>query len=494
SLARLARTCRTFSDSSLDILWRSQESLAPLLRCFPPHVWEITESLGIHRPAFHFRSVPRTQDWDRVLVYASRVQEISVGGGGKEAERLLLQVLEVLTMSSPIAILLPNLRTLAWNAQAPALSTHICLFLAPSLASISLDITAIAIHLPHLPRLSYIASYLPCLTDITIVAPIVDAGFDEEVVEEVAAFVLELKNAQRLSLPALVPTAYQHVASLSGFTDLTVQSLGRCPSPEDLMSNTDSGFAELRRLWVEAATLHLAANLLRWCSETPLESFRLSCSALTPAIVVSDFFATFRRYHDHLTSIDIRLSTSFPAPHDQPQYAVTSSVLRPLLLFRNLQNLQIRSSLDFSLDDEFVEAMSKAWPSITNIRFHVTTRDLGLVGTWGGSITLSGVAALARCPLLYDLEIDVDARVVPDVPQLPSYSPQASLKFLSVGSSPIDSAPSVATFLGTIFAAYPRTEADDDGPTHTKWKEVWTLLLAARPPQRGWTMEELLNL
>ncbi|KAJ6457114.1 hypothetical protein C8R47DRAFT_1082142 [Mycena vitilis] len=324
--------------------------------------------------------------------------------------------------------------------------------------------------------------------NITIDAPVIDGGFNEEVIEEVAAFVLELKNAQRLSLPALVPNAYQHVG---GLADLTIQSLGRCPSPEDSMSNTDSGFSELRRL---ATTLDLATNLLRWCSETPLESFQLSCSALTPTVGVSHFFTTFRDHcsHDHLTSIDIRLSKSFPAD-DQPQYAVTSSVLRPLLLFPNLRNLQIRSWADFSLDDEFAEAMSKAWPNITDIRFHVTARDFGVVGTWGGSVTLLGVAALARCPLLSDLEIDVDARTVPDILQLPSHSPQASLKFLSVGSSPIDSAPSVATFLGTIFSACPRIEGDDDGPTHTAWEEVWTLLLATRPPQPGWTIEELLE-
>ena len=34
SLSVLARTCRTFSDPSLDFLWARLDSLTPLIRCF----------------------------------------------------------------------------------------------------------------------------------------------------------------------------------------------------------------------------------------------------------------------------------------------------------------------------------------------------------------------------------------------------------------------------------------------------------------------------
>lgn len=36
ALAALARTCRGFTEPSLDLLWRRLNSLAPLLRCFQP--------------------------------------------------------------------------------------------------------------------------------------------------------------------------------------------------------------------------------------------------------------------------------------------------------------------------------------------------------------------------------------------------------------------------------------------------------------------------
>jgi hypothetical protein len=43
-LARLARTCRCFMECALDILWRTQHSLSPLIMCLPRGTWEIHSS------------------------------------------------------------------------------------------------------------------------------------------------------------------------------------------------------------------------------------------------------------------------------------------------------------------------------------------------------------------------------------------------------------------------------------------------------------------
>lgn len=40
TLAKLARTCRTFSEPSFNALWRVQSSLVPLLRTMPDDLWE----------------------------------------------------------------------------------------------------------------------------------------------------------------------------------------------------------------------------------------------------------------------------------------------------------------------------------------------------------------------------------------------------------------------------------------------------------------------
>lgn len=42
-VARLARTCKALADPALDVLWRTQHSLAPLVMCLPPDVWQLTK-------------------------------------------------------------------------------------------------------------------------------------------------------------------------------------------------------------------------------------------------------------------------------------------------------------------------------------------------------------------------------------------------------------------------------------------------------------------
>ncbi|KIK21387.1 hypothetical protein PISMIDRAFT_78034, partial [Pisolithus microcarpus 441] len=38
-VARLARTCKAFKAPALDVLWRTQSSLSPLIMCLPNHLW-----------------------------------------------------------------------------------------------------------------------------------------------------------------------------------------------------------------------------------------------------------------------------------------------------------------------------------------------------------------------------------------------------------------------------------------------------------------------
>jgi len=39
TVAALARCCKTFEEPMLDELWKTQDRLTPLLKCFPKGVW-----------------------------------------------------------------------------------------------------------------------------------------------------------------------------------------------------------------------------------------------------------------------------------------------------------------------------------------------------------------------------------------------------------------------------------------------------------------------
>jgi hypothetical protein len=45
SLARLARTCRAFNDSALDVLWETLESFTILVQCLPRDLWRVANAI-----------------------------------------------------------------------------------------------------------------------------------------------------------------------------------------------------------------------------------------------------------------------------------------------------------------------------------------------------------------------------------------------------------------------------------------------------------------
>ena len=42
-IARLARTCKSFMEPALDILWRTQGAVSPLVMCLPFDLWKRTD-------------------------------------------------------------------------------------------------------------------------------------------------------------------------------------------------------------------------------------------------------------------------------------------------------------------------------------------------------------------------------------------------------------------------------------------------------------------
>lgn len=46
-IARLAGTCMAFMDPALDILWKTQSSLSPLVMCLPAHLWILEVDQGV---------------------------------------------------------------------------------------------------------------------------------------------------------------------------------------------------------------------------------------------------------------------------------------------------------------------------------------------------------------------------------------------------------------------------------------------------------------
>ncbi|OBZ66705.1 hypothetical protein A0H81_13154 [Grifola frondosa] len=72
SLAALARTCRAFKDTALDILWCNQRGLENIIKCISPDVLE--ERPGDVVPLLYFKRPLRDSDLYRFDFYAPRIK------------------------------------------------------------------------------------------------------------------------------------------------------------------------------------------------------------------------------------------------------------------------------------------------------------------------------------------------------------------------------------------------------------------------------------
>jgi hypothetical protein len=50
----LAMTCHTFEDMALDVLWRTQVNLVPLIKCMPKDLWKEVPTSGFSRTLVSF--------------------------------------------------------------------------------------------------------------------------------------------------------------------------------------------------------------------------------------------------------------------------------------------------------------------------------------------------------------------------------------------------------------------------------------------------------
>ncbi|KAJ7743368.1 hypothetical protein B0H16DRAFT_1422944 [Mycena metata] len=505
SLARIARTCRGFSDIALDILWREQYSLLHLLKCLPSHTWEMVDptTFFISRQKIRFRAPVRTPDWDRVLFYARRVQTMSVYT--QLPAGAWLEAVELLAISLPVTTLFPRLRTLKWATEEPALFPYIRMFLSPTLKSIDL-------HFPsdssRLSVLSYLSSKVPSLAIVNIHRPPQHSPeFDQQLAEEATIFLLAVRNIQEFTVPAVLPAAYERLASLSSLKRLTIENLDGCPPPDVITSDLPS-FRSLTHLHVEGSTIQLVKNLLQWCERTPLESFYSRSNAPATGAVVYDLLVTLSDgcIHHRLTLIDIQLgglNAIVAIGPNATAYEILPATLRPLLMFPNLSSFTISSPFSVSLDNDFIDAMSIAWPKIETISFRGSTTTSRPI--------LSALSTFAlRCPHLRYLELEFDASTVPQGPHPPTQAPhvrQTRLVALDVGDSPIESPTRVAHFLSATFPdlqditanrtqdlTEEEEELDQTGHSaYHKWREVEKLvplLAAARSEEETFWMAQ----
>ncbi|KAF8215139.1 hypothetical protein K438DRAFT_771050 [Mycena galopus ATCC 62051] len=471
-LASVARTCTTLQGPALDHLWSSTALSKILIRCMPSDLWAVATVDGKRgeKRAILLRPM-RDSDWIRVHLYAPRVKALSHDKGLS-----LRGIFPALSMTLPDA-LFPNLQTLDWGASDEDFH-YIHLFLRPTLTKIKLSPSSDS----DSSLLSTLMVKCPRLTDITIstlLRPRVP----------VSEFVCKLQSAENISVTILDAVALQHVSHLDTLKSLTLHTLPETLKLESSLVSRKARFPVLRQLSIVDTEVEPATQLLRWCSDVPLDTFDVvfyePLTAEEMSGLVTAMSAAFLQ--SSLTGLSIGNSCDdLNSDFDPDIYLNPFQSLRHVFSFANLTSLTIASPLGFDLDDEVVLELAGAWPRIVVLQLGVRC------SARTPRTTLSCLDSFAQnCPRLQLLNMLLDATVVPIRTTFPV---QRRLHTLDVDHSPLAADHvSVARFLSERFPEmtdietfreyydnddeYDRMFVDDDVRLHNRWKEVQELLL-----------------
>ncbi|KAJ7485195.1 hypothetical protein B0H11DRAFT_2018435 [Mycena galericulata] len=417
TLSVLARTAKFFY-YALDLLWKEQHDLTPLLNCMPPDIWDTDEvtqdgtvreegSLEIPRDTktmlfVGLRRPVLPADLDRLLFYSRRVKILLV-------HDVINVAADDLRTCLAGQILFPNLTTMLWG-HADSFC-DIPLYLGPNIKYLGL---ALNDSRPQLCLLSTLTRRYPMLRTVDINLPPSAATANS-----VSDAVCGLREVNRLTVNTLTTPALLHLATLPDLRVLNIMSVGDVLVPEVL---PDERFPRLEHLSAGATAIEQCAVFLRLLSISPLKTafFALSDSQGSPPSAWTAFTAGLR---DHclpaaLNSIFVYHGAlpdtvaAFP-PDDAQSYASppTSAALAPLLAFPNLTCLVIEPSHGLALDEALLRDMAAAWPRMEKL-------VLGVSGSESGTTprpTLVSLRALlpfaVGCPNLQTLGVVVDARL-----------------------------------------------------------------------------------
>ncbi|KAH7906622.1 hypothetical protein BJ138DRAFT_1162238 [Hygrophoropsis aurantiaca] len=401
TLSALARTCQTFTEAALDVLWRDLKSFTKLIQCMPRDLWTIGPqtsdlSKGLKRHTLKLQRSITASDWAIFQKYSHRVRSTGVNVPG-----MALDSTCILALCSPSAPtpLLPNLTSLAWRQDS---DVHL-LLLARLFSPAILTSLHLLVELESAPPFSF--ENCPSLKYLHVTG---DQHFTSQpdVLERLKWSVNRLQSLETIIWPALGSE--------------TILSLSRLPVLKDATFNLPSDFSTY------TATLPPRPPLQK-LPFSRLRTLTITDHGLTPV-------AAFLRYFNvlvHLETLNIT-STSCPSLatiqglitalgssslcdtlrnlavcHRSPRDSCVGGYkIDPLLRFHRLESLVLDIRCSFiSINDATLGAIPDAWPNIS-------TLFLNKDGPWWPSSAFTTPSGLIRlleaCPRLEQLNLSVN--------------------------------------------------------------------------------------
>ncbi|KAF8841130.1 hypothetical protein BDN67DRAFT_967624 [Paxillus ammoniavirescens] len=392
-LARLARTCRSFSEPALDVLWRDQSSLLPLVMCFPQRILDlsdITYNRGAFTTSVKFRTAPSAQDWERPLVYAKRIRVMMTPAHTLNiaTHELHYSVFLTLQRSRPYKPLLTNLRHLNYSlitgdpriyvgGAVPSLFTWCSPHLLQSLQFGSDH------GLGSDDSLQFLALLPTCCAQIEFLCVSLPGRRypGPPVAECITAF-----------------ASLQHLKSLDFTVEYSVPAADSYVGP--FFTNPPNGFSSIINLRLNCCFTIVTLHIFKAIHSTKLRDINIcfpydvDIANLRELLTV---IASRPSWKQSMRSISLTTHAC----------SMTTNDCRGLLTFSHLRHLSLGDT-GLMLDDHLLDDMAKSWPmleqlSVTNTRLRNPFKA-----------TLNGIVSLSEhCPHITFLDLGLDAREIP---------------------------------------------------------------------------------
>ncbi|KAI6127905.1 hypothetical protein EDD16DRAFT_1702217 [Pisolithus croceorrhizus] len=404
-VARLARTCKAFMDPALDVLWKTQSSLSPLIMCLPDHLWKV----GLNDRILSLLQEPSHEEWVELKKYSRRIK---VFGDCSMPNLPVVSETALDAISSPSLFqeLFPSLHTLNTDVLSGLPPLNPTQFLRP-IRLPQLVLLSVAIPLCHLFSYSnfhFVPACAPSLQSLIIYAPsdnlpdwwtpvplVIDFGGFPYLRSLDLSFNLEVLSSSFCELIHL-PYLRDLTITLPGGFDLEIH-----PSTRPILPS-------LQRLDVMVGSLNQCSSLLSSIASSELGSIKIYHHLTATSSDTYTLFRTIERIHERFPDFhELVVQCPYPAITD-PSFDLCRSILTPLFVCRRLRVLKFSSFGTLDIDDAFLSQITRAWPDIEVLHVRGFQRNKARV-------TLEGIRQLLRgCPLLLLLLMQIDARVLPE--------------------------------------------------------------------------------
>ncbi|KAJ7654557.1 hypothetical protein DFH06DRAFT_993760 [Mycena polygramma] len=484
--AALARSCRTFLDPALRLLWREQGTLSNLLKCLPSHLWREDAHPVYVRRVLHLIGPIHTRDWSIPLSYALRIHTLKLDSWDESLKFSALDdVFHRINSGLPRDYLCPNLTSITWTFRDNhILFPYIRLFLGPKIVNATISVPT-----THIPLLLDLALRYHQLKELSL-------RLDRASLE----YLSQLPSLGSLCLETLGldPASLNHLSQFPSLRFLALETL-RFPESRRLRDGPFTldpqhyPFPTLREVYLDHTTIDLAIEFLSLVSHCCLEIFNVGTVVSATKLTMGQLYSHLasRLSHSALQTLEIELPSSYSTPKPPSldviaDYVIDGVILAALFCFTNLTQLNLAPPVGFDIDDSTAWDMARAWPKIKSLHLGAATKLYH-----PSSMSLHGLRAFAKhCG--ENLSISFDASTVP-TNNLPESISQRSLTSLDTNASPITDPLPVAQFMAGLFPnlakiwhgewlfLYDEEDDDDDEMagiriTADRWKQVETML------------------